>query len=162
LPIQSNTYFPDKNNWLSRKPEELGMDSGILEEAISIAKEDAVPDYLVLCQVCYLTRKALAFLIHHDFDDKRSVFFSAKASPLVSGYKPDTAPEIFLFSVMSGMLPDMEGVSFPNTHDFDDKRSVFFSAKASPLVSGYKPDTTPEKKSSSLVLGYKPETTPEN
>lgn len=40
-----NTYFPEKNNWISKKPEELGMDSGILEEAVSTAKNDPVSDY---------------------------------------------------------------------------------------------------------------------
>jgi CubicO group peptidase (beta-lactamase class C family) len=40
-----NTYFPDKNNWLTKSPEEAGMDPGILDEAVSIAKKDAVPDY---------------------------------------------------------------------------------------------------------------------
>ena len=41
----SKPYFPSKSSWLSKKPEELGMDAGILAEAVSMAKADAVPDY---------------------------------------------------------------------------------------------------------------------
>ncbi len=39
------TYFPAMDNWATKKPEEVSMDSGILEEAISMAEKDAVADY---------------------------------------------------------------------------------------------------------------------
>lgn len=39
------TYFPANDNWITKKPEEAAMDPGILDEAISIAKKDAVSDY---------------------------------------------------------------------------------------------------------------------
>jgi len=39
------TYFPAKENWIKKKPEELGMDPDILEEAVLLAKSDPAPDY---------------------------------------------------------------------------------------------------------------------
>jgi CubicO group peptidase (beta-lactamase class C family) len=45
LEINNNKYFPSKGNWESKLPEELGMNPSLVNEAISIAENDAVHDY---------------------------------------------------------------------------------------------------------------------
>lgn len=41
----NKTYYPSKDKWETKTPEELGMDSSILKEAVAIAENDAVSDY---------------------------------------------------------------------------------------------------------------------
>jgi hypothetical protein len=41
----SLTYFPAKDNWVTTKPEEAGMNPNILKSAISEALKDLTPDY---------------------------------------------------------------------------------------------------------------------
>jgi CubicO group peptidase (beta-lactamase class C family) len=38
LSVQAQTYFPEKNNWVSKKPSELGLNDAKLAEAITFAK----------------------------------------------------------------------------------------------------------------------------
>ena len=44
-------YFPAQNDWLSKKPELLGMDSKSLQDAIDSAVNDKTPDYPDDCDI---------------------------------------------------------------------------------------------------------------